>query len=111
MPRSVKIGEFRAATAYWQGRLGLQEWKIKVVFGKPSADPDLEREMHEGTLGNCCWDTETAEATILLHREAQIDTLVHEMLHLRLEGHRSPVEYDQMYERALNAITTGLLGK
>ena len=87
------------------------EWKINVKWGTPAEQPDYDKgEMDEGSVGNALWHPEECEAWIYLQRGAgQLEeTLLHELLHIRLEGHREPVKYDAMYERAINAITAAL---
>ena len=108
----MKIAELRKDARAWQERLGLTEWQIQVNWGKPSQQPDYSKgEMDAGSVGNACWHTEECRAWIYLRRGSEHlrETLVHELLHIRLEGHREPVRYSPLYERALNAIVAALL--
>jgi hypothetical protein len=108
----VSIGELRSELARLQPLLGLTEWQIRVQWGKPSERPDYSKgEMDAGSVGNACWHTEECRAWIYLRRGSDNlrETLIHELLHVRLEGHReNPMRYDALYERALNAIAAAL---
>ena len=73
----------------WQKRLQLQDWSIKVEITRPS-------DLRQGTLGNVHWDPEkkTARIRVLSVADYQTsyeraladmeDTIVHELIHLRL---------------------------
>ena len=93
----------------WIKRLELEApvWRdISVSFG-------TEKEL-EGCLGYCTWDIDNSCAIIKIAKEpvqAENDVtveevLIHELLHLRLEGHRDIKDKrDAQYERALNTIS------
>lgn len=73
----------------WQKRLQLEEWSIQVEIISPS-------DLRQGTLGNVRWDPEkkTARIRVLSVADYQMpvdraladmeDTIVHELIHLRL---------------------------
>ena len=100
----MTIGELRASARYWQERLGLNDWKITIRQAKNSEMAGDEY------AGHAYWIPEYPEGTILVRRGSGVDIVLHELLHIRLEGHRpSPKRYDALYERALNALTDALL--
>ncbi len=110
----MTITALRKSAVEWRDKLGLSEWTIHVAWGNPvDGDPDLEKgEMSRGCVGNTWWHTEESRAVIVLHRGQGLDTLIHEMLHIRIEGHRAyPLKYDPLYERAINCITAALMRK
>lgn len=91
---------------YWLTVLDAPEWrgKIRLHWGR-------KREMGDA-VGLCVWCPEYATADIaLLRGSADLEeTVVHEVLHVVLEGHREEtVEYSPMYERGLNRIAAGLM--
>lgn len=105
------IRELRRKAEEYRQALGLTEWVIRVSWGRPSENPDYSKgEMDADATGNACWHTEECLAWIYLRRGSDnlLETLIHELLHIRLEGHRDPVRYDPLYERALNAIASAL---
>lgn len=108
----MTIGELRQELKRIQVLLGLTEWSIRVSWGKPSEHPSYDKgEMDAGSVGNACWHTEECKAWIYLRRGSENlkETLIHELLHIRLEGHReNPMKYDALYERALNAIAAAI---
>jgi len=108
----MTIRELRGHAASWKKRLGLREWEIQVHWGSPSKAPDPSQlEMSEDCDGNAWWFTEESHALILINKRSQIplETLIHELLHVRLEGHKpAPGKYDPLYERALNTIAKEL---
>jgi hypothetical protein len=105
----MTIRELRRKASEYQIKLRLTEWDIRVVWGRPSDQPDYwADEMDRDCDGNAWWSVEERRAIILLSRAsiAPLETLKHELLHLRLEGHHAPEKkrYDQHYEWGLNAI-------
>jgi hypothetical protein len=101
----MPIKKLRGLCQLWQSRLGLKDWAITVRYGKPS-------DMTPSCVGNSSWepDQQTAEVIILRPRYIPHDiegTLIHELLHVRFEGHRAP-KVDTHLERAINAVTTAL---
>lgn len=106
----MDIGELAAD---WAERLCLPHWDIQVKVVPEAAESSWE----PGTLcsehsGECWWNGEHGSAYILVsdkHPNPE-QILVHEMLHLRLEGHLpEPLDYNHQYERAINAIADALL--
>ena len=92
---------------YWidKFKLGPPVWSITVSFGK-------EEEL-DGSLGLCSWNIDYATAEIKIASEKEhtnsgttIDeTIVHELGHLRFEGHKDCTsERDPHIERALNIL-------
>ena len=101
----MKIGELRKVAKEWQSRLGLDHWKIEVRHGK-------EGEMDPSWCACVTWSCEYHSAFILVHKNHCTEhSIVHELLHVRLEGHLvKPLKYDSMYEFSLNHITDTLIG-
>ncbi len=114
MAKAPSIRELRKAAGYWRDALGLNEWTLYVFYGKPitGCDPSLANgEIADDCEGQAEWHTEETQAFIALRRgKATVETVVHELLHIRLEGHRpAPLKYDPLYERALNVLAAALL--
>lgn len=86
--------------------------KVSVDFYDPSEEEDSE--------GSCGWQREYGEAWIYLSSAIRgnwkdiEETIVHELIHLKLEGHKdiesmSPEKYDPVYENGLNVISRELV--
>ncbi len=88
----------------WQKRLSLRDWTIEVqVCTEVDADD---------SWGEATWYPDSREATIRISRglgpwqhEA---TVVHELLHLMLQGHMDYEGYDIHEERAINTLASVL---
>jgi hypothetical protein len=84
----VNITQLRKECKFWQGRLGLQQWKISVNWSKPTDHPQA--------YGSNDFDPNHMVSSIMIlhpkyHVNLAIDktdlpiqTLVHELLHLSL---------------------------
>ncbi len=109
------MAELHRDLAIWQKALGLQNWRIALRRGKPVDHDEPEpfsAELAQDSVGHAWWMVESPNAMIVLKRGEGTHTLVHELLHIRLEGHRSaPLKYDPHYERALNHLTEALLAQ
>ncbi len=106
--------ELQSRCAYWLRRFGMAEW-----LGMRPKQPALPRvrvtvrskkKMGED-VGTCTWHAEQCTAEIELLRGQGEDTLVHEILHLVLEGHTTyaDIRYSELHERALNRLAAGCL--
>ena len=93
-------------------RMRLSEWKIDVMF-KPV--DEMVRSGHDDD-GLTFIDAEYQQVVIwvskaIRHEHDRVrETVVHELLHVRLEGHRPQGRYDPAYELGLNVIA-GLLAR
>ncbi len=88
-------------TAYWQGRLNLGEWRITTTWGASKS-----------THGEITWNPEALTATIWLNKYSRDkeNTLIHELLHLVLQGHaecggRASTELERAINRIAEALT------
>ena len=105
----MTIQSVREAAAYWAEKLRLNDWEITVQF----AD-NATMNKHESD-GLAMWSAEHRTAVILLRRK-QDDiegTLVHELLHVAIQGHipqTAEDQYDVAEERAVNSIADALVG-
>jgi hypothetical protein len=118
----VNITQLRKECKLWQGRLGLQQWKISVVWSKPTDHPDA--------YGANDFDPNHMVSRIrLLHpkyhvnlaidnTDLPIQTLVHELLHLSLFpleaaagfATKTPDEHwDLAAEQFINILSSALL--
>ena len=85
-------------------KLGLAHWTITLTV-----QDDLKVEEEE-CCGACSWATERHTCIIYVDSELTDDekraTIRHELVHLRLEGHRThdPETYDPMYEFGINKL-------
>jgi len=97
----MSLRDLELRTAYWQGRLNLREWRISVRWGSA-------KEFH----GRIWWNTEELTATMEINKytKNKEETLVHELLHLVLQGHEElTAEYDVNLEKAINRIAAALI--
>lgn len=100
----MTLPQLRKRTSVWQTRLNLREWTLIVAWGR-------EDEM-VGLAGCCQWNAEELHAVIHINRRDPTPegTLVHELLHILLDGHLEEVPaYDVHRERAINRMTAALL--
>jgi hypothetical protein len=103
----------------WMRRLGLDEWIKGTTINFATVE-----EMGEPLYGCVAWATPESKCEVSVARMEDIagyspdqppelvlsKTIVHELLHLSLEGHRPHNRVDDdMYERALNRITEALV--
>lgn len=99
----MTLAILRSRLTYWQHRLNLPEWTIRVNWGS-------KREMGD-SVGLCLWHTEEQAAIVKILR-GQPDTeetLVHELLHIVLQGHDElKDDYSVNLERAINRIAHAL---
>ena len=107
----MTLKRLRTLAKKWIVALRLTDWDIdfKLV-------PDTE-ELGK-CAGTCVWQTEYKTATIEIAGDqppGEIEeTLIHELLHLALEGHKPLTQnykYDAMYERGLNVISEAMAAK
>lgn len=85
----------------WQEKLNLREWSISYSWGA------------KGLEGCCFWHPEELHADVEVSRRARAkeQTLVHELLHVVLQGHLPCPggEYDVHLERAINRISAAFV--
>jgi Zn-dependent peptidase ImmA (M78 family) len=124
----MTLRELLAYTAKWRDQLGLSQWEIEVKW-MCAAD---SRSMPDAN-GYCWWSEQHQYAEIRIAKDStDIEhTVIHELLHLRLEGHavmadtdvhRTPIEVcinrladqlrrmekrDKLYETAVCRLTKG----
>lgn len=104
----------RKVAAKWQSILALDEWDIDIRWAtaKDIADGSFDNDV----AGSCQWQVEHKYCLILLSRKHLTEpqgyegTIIHELLHLRNEGHRDrAVKYDSHYEYAINCTMRALM--
>lgn len=98
----MNIKELRAHLVHWQHKLNLADWRISIKWGAP------------GHQGWCSWHPEEQYGEIQINKSTldPVSTLVHELLHIVLEGHQEHTrEYSIPFERAINKIAAALLIK
>ncbi len=104
----MTIQQVREATAYWADKLRLHDWQITVQFASNAIMDKQE------AVGLAMWVAEERTAVVLLRR-TQDDlerTLVHELCHVVMGGHRpqtSQDAYDVAEERAINSLSDALV--
>ncbi len=115
----TSIKSIRDLVSYWQrgseqGGLGLQDWRIQTAWyrEKERESPLLELDEVAAIL----WWPESRFAKLRIRRRRDLedyeDDVLHELCHLRLEGHKPCVHgRDPQYEWGLNAIVEALLAK
>lgn len=100
----------------------LRKWTKALELDPPNWTTDINivpSQDMDGADGSCTWQGEYREAWIDLNEEilgnwgAVEETVVHELLHLKLQGHQDPdkvlAEYDPFFENALNVIARELV--
>lgn len=96
--------------------LKLGEWDINIAFVDEDAVSEAlgeTKEENSTTLGFSWWDADITKAYIgvcwpAIHREVDgewEDTLIHELVHIRLGGHEAPNGRDLATERNVNIVT------
>lgn len=103
---------FRALTKRWEKKLKLSEWRIKYSL-LPEHDMLLP-----GCTGLTDWQPEHKSARIEISNDEDDATIersvVHELLHIVLEGHESfdfengKYKVDPQFEYALNVVAEAL---
>lgn len=103
----MTIRTLKKLTKEWAELLQLNGWEITPSF--------VEKTETEDAYGETTWSTEWKKAVVHMERPEVIEedgittferVLVHELLHIALEGHKPPsAEYDASYERALNILS------
>jgi hypothetical protein len=101
--KSKRLRELQAYAELWQRRLGLTNWTVNLLWASTT-----EAENHWGLN---YWHTEDALCTIKIARgdRRKEHTVIHELIHLALEGHGEAHPYDPMYERGINKLTDALM--
>jgi hypothetical protein len=115
---AASIASLRRFTEAWALRLGLGTpdaggWGISVTWAtKADAANGL---ISDEDAGSCVWMIEHREANIYLNKRYAADlaelhlTIIHELLHIRLEGHLPRAKrYDPHYEHAINYLSGAL---
>lgn len=98
----MTIRQIRRLIPFWQEVLNLREWKITIRFG-------TDEEMVD-SLGLNYYSVEELQSTILIARGEGEETVVHELLHLVLDGHKTyDGMYDPMHERSINRLAAALV--
>lgn len=98
----MRIKEVRSRLNHWQRRLNITHWKIDVKW-IPKGESD--------DMGDSWWHFEEASAGIRLAKGAREDTLLHELLHIVIDGHTNCDLYvpEPNHERAINDIARALI--
>lgn len=98
--------EISRALPFWQQVLRLEDWRITVRTAKAS---EMVHEDCGESEGLNYIHPEGMESEILLRRGATEETLVHELLHLVMDGDGPLRAYDVLHERGLNRIAGALM--
>lgn len=103
----MKLQELRATCKQWATKLGLAHWKISIRWMN-----EEESEEHPGINGFCYWSADHTHGWIRISKDSEdiLHTTIHEILHLRLDGHL-PMTYKKSVplEVTINALTAALL--
>ena len=100
--------------------LKLGEWDINIIFVDESeihADGkggESAKDADSITFGFSWWDPDVTKAILWIlwpsihRREGEMweDTLIHELVHVRLGGHEAPKGWDLATERNVNIVTS-----
>lgn len=108
----MTLARARRLCKKWQGRLKMTDHVIELRF--PVASDEFDKKT---TVARCTWTPQYTWGRILVTRAVTEHDIVHELLHLRLEGHTSldskeakRKRGDFLYERAINALAEALTG-
>jgi hypothetical protein len=98
---NVTLAQMQTCGRQWQEKLGLKDWAISFSWGA------------KGDLGRCYWHPDECHADVEVNARARDKeaTLVHELLHIVIQGHEDFPGYNVEVERAINKITAALLGR
>ena len=103
----MTTGNLKRLCTLWQKRLRLQDWKVAISFG----------DVEEGNCGLTSYYPDEMRADVVIatdvnqygYADGGIEaTLVHELLHIVIHGHKTQGRSVQM-ERAINMIADALL--
>ena len=102
----MNIRQLRKLLEFWVEILNLPEWKIEVKWGT--------KKNLEECVGRNYFSIEELDSLILIDKNGDDieGTLVHELLHLVLDGHRDvdlTNKYDPMLERAINRTAAAMI--
>lgn len=98
----MNLRDLKGRCAHWQERLNLREWAVSLQWMSPRESRDFH--------GLCAWSTEELTAVIKISKTSDLEgSLVHELLHLVLEGHAEYGGYNADTERAINRISAALI--
>lgn len=99
----MTLRKLRERAEFWPGILNLPEWRIVVrrPRGKEAKD----------CVGFCLFSAEELYAEIGICSGQGEDTLLHEMLHVLIDGHLTYQEshYSELHERAINRLAAGFM--
>lgn len=102
--------EIKDFTSTWAKRLGLSHWYIKVRWMTKAEDKELD-----DCNGFTYWSAQHTHAIIALSKSPEDwkHTIVHELLHIRLTGHKDMKNWrtDVAEEIAINSLASALLRK
>lgn len=103
----MTLAEAKAYAKECQSRLKLNHWDLRVRFGKPAEMTSSDGSVCDGFIH---WQSEYRIANMVISREQtrrnMQETIMHETVHLLLEGHQSvPSVYSPAYEFGLNVLS------
>lgn len=103
----MKLQELRAFCKLWAAKLGLAHWRIVIRWMTPE-----EEEEFPDINGFCYWSPDHTHGWVRISKDSEDTkhTIVHELLHLRIEGHAPMTGKKNMpLEVTINALTAALL--
>lgn len=103
----MKLQELRAFCKLWAGKLGLSHWRIIIRWMTAE-----EEEEFPNINGFCFWSPDHTHGWIRISKDSEDirHTVIHEILHLRIEGSAPMTGKKNMpLEVCINAITAALL--
>ena len=102
----MKITEIRKELRPFIEQLGLSDlWKEFEIRRARKGD-----DLPDDEDGNVSWQIDHRKVTIVLSRKADLRTAVHELWHVRLEGHlEDPLPRNAHYEATIWHLTDMLL--
>ncbi len=109
--------EMTSIMKFWVKQLDLKQWDINIRYATAEELLDKDNPVSRNDA-TCAFSTEYAKATIIIRplkyrdcdpEEVNIEEdIIHELLHLVLEGHVAQCAEDPMFERGINIVTSAL---
>jgi Zn-dependent peptidase ImmA (M78 family) len=103
----MKLAEVRAYGKLWQSRLKLLDWDVQYRWMTKAESLEMS-----DCNGFCQWSEQHRSAVIAISKDSESipRTVIHELGHLRIEGHLPcSGETNIPLEVAINALTEALL--
>ena len=97
----------------WKKRLWMKDWTIDVQIAPPTNELLVNVKDEESAWGGAFWYPEAQTAEIRISTKCPLEdreeTLIHELLHVLVSGHKPPRAANVHEERAINSLAQALV--